>query len=415
MRFLFVHQGFPGQYRHVVRALASQGHQLVALGIQELREPIPEGVTYVRYGLTRGSASGIHPWAAETEAKVIRGEACANAAHQLRAQGFTPDLICAHPGWGEALFLLDLWPDVPLLSYQEFFYNARGFDYDFDPELQGPPEWKASAKLRMKNTNPLLALEASSWNVSPTLFQRSSFPAHFHSRISVIHDGIDTRLAAPDAAVTPLLLDDGTVLSPGDPTITFVNRRIEPYRGCLTFIRSIPAIQRSCPEARIVIVGGHEGVAYGREAPTANWRDLSLAQIRGQYDKSRVHFTGNLAYSPFLKLLKLSACHVYLTYPFVLSWSLLEAMSTALPIVGSATPPVQEVIRDGKNGVLVDFFSPAQCAEAVVDLLQNRSRAEALGAAARETVLADYSLERCVPRHLQLMQLVADRVLQASP
>ena len=106
---------------------------------------------------------------------------------------------------------------------------------------------------------------------------------------------------------------------------------------------------------------------------------------------------------------------MYLTYPFVLSWSLLEAMSTALPIVGSATPPVQEVIRDGENGLLVDFFSPDQCAEAVIDLIQNRSRAESMGAAARETVLADYSLERCVPRHLQLMQLVADRVLQASP
>ena len=415
MRILFVHQSFPAQYLHVVRALASQGHQLVGLGIEPLTEPIPESVTYLRYGLSRGTGQDVHPWAAETEAKVIRAEACARAAHQLREQGFVPDLICAHPGWGEALFLRDVWPEAPLLSYQEFYYNARGFDYDFDPELQGPLEWEACAKLRMKNANPLLMLEASSWNVTPTAFQRSSFPAHVRDRISVIHDGIDTSIAAPDPKAVPIQLSSGTTLASTDTIITFVNRRIEPYRGCLPFIRSIPAIQKACPEAHIVVVGGHEGTAYGKEPPTGTWLDLSLAQIQGQYDTSKVHFTGNLAYAHFLHLLKLSSCHVYLTYPFVLSWSLLEAMSTGLPIVGSSTAPVQEVIRDGINGLLVDFFSPDQLANAVTEILRNRERADSLGKAARESILANYSLERCVPRHLQLMQLVSDRVLQASP
>ena len=267
----------------------------------------------------------------------------------------------------------------------------------------------------MKNANPLLMLEASSWNVTPTAFQRSSFPAHVRDRISVIHDGIDTSIAFPDPKVMPIQLSDGTKLAAEDTIITFVNRRIEPYRGCLPFIRAIPAIQKVCPEAHIVVVGGHEGTAYGKEPPAGSWRDLSLAQIRGRYDSSKVHFPGNLAYGQFLQLLKLSSCHVYLTYPFVLSWSLLEAMSTGIPIVGSSTAPVQEVIRDGVNGLLVDFFSPDQLANAVTDLLRNRERADLLGMAARETILADYSLERCVPRQLQLMHLVADRVLQASP
>jgi glycosyltransferase involved in cell wall biosynthesis len=389
---------------HMTAAIAS-------LGLAPLHETIPEGVTYIRYALSRGTARDVHPWAAETETKVIRGEACATAAHTLQQQGFEPDLICAHPGWGEALFLRDLWPEVPLLSYQEFYYQARGFDYDFDPELQGPLEWQACAKLRTKNANPLLMLETSSWNVAPTAFQRSSFPAHWQSRISVIHDGIDTSAAAPDPQVAPLELPDGTLLRAGEPIVTFVNRRIEPYRGCHTMIRAIPAIQQACPGVRIVIVGEQEGVSYGSAPPVGTWRDLFLAQIRGQYDRSRVHFTGNLAYGHFLQLLKLTACHVYLTYPFVLSWSLLEAMSSAAPVVGSATAPVQEVVRDGCNGLLVDFFSPAQLAEAVADLIHHPLRARELGAAARQTVLDRFSLECCVPRHLSLLQLVATGAL----
>ncbi|QNJ18448.1 glycosyl transferase/ family 4 [Synechococcus sp. A18-25c] len=411
MRILFVHQSFPGQYRHVLRALAKEGgHQIVGLGIHPLTEPIPDGVTYVRYTLSRGTGKDTHSWASETETKVIRGEACAKAAHHLVQQGFYPDLICAHPGWGEALFLKDVWPAAKVLSYQEFYYRARGFDYDFDSELQGPLDWQACAKLRMKNANNLLMLELSDWSVTPTLFQRSSFPLCFQDRISVIHDGIDTQLAAPDPAPQPCRLPGGVIVSPGELIVTFVNRRIEPYRGCLTFIRSIPAIQRLCPTVKIVVVGGHEGVSYGQEPPVANWRDICLAQIRGHYDESSIHFVGNLDYQSFLSLLKLSTCHVYLTYPFVLSWSLLEAMSVGLPIVGSSTAPVQEVIRDGENGMLVDFFSPDQLAHAVAEILSDREKAIALGRAARETILANYSLERCVPQQLQLMQLVAGGV-----
>ena len=236
MNILFVHQSFPGQYRHVLRALAAQGgHRLVGLGISELSESLPDGVTYLRYGLSRGNTPGLHDWLLDVDSKLIRGEACASAAAQLRDQGFTPDLICAHPGWGEALFLRDVWPAVPLLCFQEFFYNPRGVDYDFDLELQGIPDWQSCARLRLKNANPLLMLQASSWNITPTQFQRSTFPPEWQSRISVIHDGIDTKLAAPEPDVIPLTLPDGTVLTKGELTITFVNRRIEPYRGCHTF------------------------------------------------------------------------------------------------------------------------------------------------------------------------------------
>lgn len=412
MRILFVHQSFPGQYRHILRSLAAQdGHQLVGLGIEPLAEPIPEGVHYVRYGLSRGNTPAIHDWVVETESKVIRGEACARAAHQLREQGFEPDLICAHPGWGEALYLKDVFPGAPLLTYQEFYYNAEGVDYDFDPELQGQHDWQARARLRMKNANLLLMLQASDWSVTPTQFQRSTFPGSWQSRISCIHDGIDTELAKPDPHVAPLRLPDGTLLKPGERIVTFVNRRIEPYRGCHTFLRALPALQQLVPDARVVIVGEQDGVSYGKPAPGGSWKTVFLNEINGRFDPGHVHFTGSLPYADFLHLLKLTACHVYFTYPFVLSWSLLEAMSSAAPVIGSATAPVQEVINDGVNGLLVDFFSPTELAEAISELLKQPARAQELGSLARETVLNHYGIANCVPRQLSLMQLVATRSL----
>lgn len=409
---LFVHQNFPGQYRHILQALSrEEASRLVALGVEPLKELIPEKIQAFRYGIKRGNTPGIHEWALETETKVIRAEACARAAYELKQKGFRPDLICAHPGWGESLFLNEIWPAAKILHYQEFYYRSCGFDLDFDPSLQGENSWQKSAKGVMKNAAVQLALEASSWNVCPTAFQRSTFPEHWQESISVIHDGIDTNHAHPNPSVLPLKLPDTTKLRRGEPIITFVNRSLEPYRGCHTFIRSIPELQRRCPKARIVIVGRETGVSYGAVCPQGEWKDLFLEEIKGQYNPARVHFTGPLPYGDFLHLLQLSQAHVYLTYPFVLSWSLLEAMSTQCAIVGSATPPVQEVIQHGHNGLLVDFFDPQALAESVAELLHNRSRAEDLGRNARATILRNYSLEQCVPRHLALMDLVASGAL----
>ena len=410
MRILFVHQNFPGQYVHIIRRLAQQGqHQLVALGINHLDRSrgIPDSLNHFRYRLDRGNTEGVHPLVVETETKVIRAEGCARAAEQLKSKGFTPDLICAHPGWGESLFLKAVWPDVPLLCYQEFFYNVQGFDSSFDPEFQDQLDWQAQAKLTMKNAYLHLTLEQADWNISPTHFQASSFPEHWRRKISVIHDGVDTRKALPNPAPSPLKLPDGTVLEHGQPIVTFVNRSLEPYRGCHTFFRAIPELQRLHPEARLVVVGNTKGVSYGAACPNGEWRDQFLAEIEGQYDPSRVHFTGTLPYQQFIPLLQLSACHVYLTYPFVLSWSLLEAMACGCAVVGSDTAPVREVIRHGHNGLLVDFFSPGDLAMAVVELLNDPERAAAFGVAARRTVERTYELESCVTRQLALMDLVA--------
>ena len=416
MKVLFIHQNFPGQYVHILQHLNRQGgHQLVALSINQLDKSrgLPPGLQHFRYQLRRGNGEGVHPLVMETESKVIRAEACANAAQQLKDQGFIPDLICAHPGWGEPLFLKSVWPDAPLLCYQEFFYQEYGFDSNFDPEFAESRGWESQAKLHMKNAYLHLTLDQSDWNVSPTHFQASSFPEHYRRRFSVIHDGVDVRRAVPTSSPAPLKLPDGTVIKSGDPIVTFVNRKLEPYRGCHTFLRSIPELQRRCPEARIVIVGGTTGVSYGAVCPEGEWKDRFLAEIEGQYDPSRVHFTGKLPYEQFIPLLQLSACHVYLTYPFVMSWSLLEAMACGCAVVGSDTAPVREVIRHGQNGLLVDFFSPADLATAVTELLQDRQRAQAFGIEARRTVESTYDLDVCVDRQVALMDLVASGSMNA--
>lgn len=418
MRILLVHQNFPGQYSKLLpSAVKIHGHQCIALKLNKAKQQIQKteifpGLQLIEYPIFRGNTNGIHPWALETESKIIRGEACAAAAHQLKTEGFTPDLICAHPGWGEALFLKAIWPEVPMLCYQEFFYQSHGFDLDFDPEFQPILEWKDQARTITKNAYLHLTQEQSSWNLTPTQFQRSSFPSQWQQSISVIHDGINTQQAAPADQPIDLKLPDGHFLRSDDSIVTFVNRYLEPYRGCHTFIRAIPEIQRLAPKAKIVIIGATQGVSYGKPCPKGEWKDMFFEEISGQFNPDNICFAGSLPYGTFLKLLQLSSCHVYLTYPFVLSWSLMEAMSTACPIVGSATAPVQEMIQHGNNGLLVDFFKPADLAAAIAELLLNKELAQKLGCAARQTILQNYSLEQCIPQHLALMELVSTRALK---
>ena len=412
MKLLFVHQGFPGQYIHVLRALDTQrSHQIIGLGIEESAEELPQSVQYFRYGISRSNQPGLHPWVTDIETKTIRGESCAHAASQLKEKGFTPDLICGHPGWGELLFLKDVWPEVPLLTYEEFFYNPRGFDYDFDPELQGEPAWQQCAGIRMKTANHLLNLQASTWSITPTEFQRSSYPTAFRDRISVIHDGIDTEKACPAKQPRSVTLADGTVLTPEETIVTFVNRSLEPYRGCHSMIRAIPHLQRLVPDAKLVMVGNTSGISYGAVCPEGEWKDVFLEEIEGDYDPSRVHFTGVVPYEEFIPLLQLSQAHVYLTYPFVLSWSLLEAMSCGCAVVGSDSAPVREVIEHRHNGLLVNFFRPDELAESIAELLENRSLAEELGIAARRTIVNRFQLKSCVEQQLALMHLVASGAL----
>lgn len=407
MKILFIHQNFPGQFKHLAPALAAlPGIEVRAMTIQTPGAADWQGVGLHPYSLARGTTPGIHPWLTDLEAKTIRGEACFRAALALKDQGYQPDRIIAHPGWGESLFVKEVWPQARLGIYCEFYYHASGADVGFDPEFPASDQVEP-CRILLKNSNNLLHFESADDGISPTHWQASTFPERFRSRITVIHDGIDTDLVAPDPAVS-LTLGQGSTgglrLSRADELITFVNRNLEPYRGFHIFLRSLPELLRLRPKARVLIVGG-DGVSYGAAPPAGrSWKEIFVAELGeriGAADWGRVHFLGNIPYQHFIPLLQISTVHVYLTYPFVLSWSLLEAMSAGCAIVAGDTQPLREAIVDEQTGVLVDFFDVTGLTEAVCGLLSDPAKRARLGAAARDFARQHYDLKRvCLPRQI---------------
>jgi glycosyltransferase involved in cell wall biosynthesis len=367
---LFIHQNFPGQFRHIAPALANHGHQVHALAITGQATP---GVSLHSYRPSKGSSTSIHPLASEFETKVIRAEACGQAMLQLKANGVMPDLVIAHPGWGEALFVKDVWKQTSLLSFLEFYYATSGTDVGFDPEFSKQGFFE-DARLRVKNANNLLSLEISDFGLSPTNWQKQSHPQWTQDRIQVIFDGVDCDILKPNPSVRLNLkreTGESFSLTSKDEIITFVNRNLEPYRGYHSFMRALPKILAARPNARVLIVGG-DGVSYGAKAPEGKtWKQIFLDEVKSRIDLERVHFLGNVPYPIFTQLLQLSSCHVYLTYPFVLSWSCIEALSTGCLVIGSDTGPVREVIEHGVNGLLVDFFNYEAIADAVIRSLSD--------------------------------------------
>lgn len=402
MRILFVHQNFPGQFKHIAFSLAAAGHEVVAMGLG-LGTQVAS-VLYQPYTLFRGNTPGVLPLVIEFESKIIRAEAVAAAAGQLKKNGFVPDVIWAHAGWGESLFLKDVFPSARLLSFLEFYYRFEGGDVNFDPEFADYSLGNAQ-KVRLKNANNLLALEAMDAGISPTYWQKNQFPAWARPNIHVVHDGIDTDFVKPNADVLLQSQNSQLALRAGDEVVTFVSRNLEPCRGFHVFMRALPEILRQRPKARVLIVGGEEQGYGPLPSSGVSWRQILLNELDGQIDLTRIIFMGRVSYALYLAVLQLSAVHVYLTYPFVLSWSLLEAMSAGCLVVGSKTPPVEEVIEHGKNGLLVDFFDRDALVSCVVNALAHPQCFSAVRQLARQTVIDKYDLNGiCLPQHLKLLE-----------
>ena len=404
MNWLFIHQNFPGQFVYAARHLVENGDRVIFITQQHDRQLA--GVRKIVYA-PQAAPQGSHPFTRDFDAAVENGVAVARICEELKREGFTPDLVVGHNGWGEILYVKDCWPRVPLLGYFEFFYRASDSDLDFDSEFL--PDAADRMRIRTRNAVNLLGLETADWGQTPTEFQRNQYPERYRRGISVIHEGVDTGLIHPDPT-TQLWLAGGLMLSRRDPVITYSARNLEPYRGFHVMMRALPKIFARHKTVRVLIVGG-SGVSYGRRPTRAtSWRQQMLAELDGQLDLNRVHFLGRLPYPQYLAMLRISSAHFYLTYPFVLSWSLLEAMAAGCPVIASRTAPVEEVIRDGDNGHLVDFFDTDAIADRVSEALAHPEREEPIRANARRTVVERYDLKTvCLPAYLRLMRRLAGR------
>ncbi|TWB70766.1 glycosyltransferase involved in cell wall biosynthesis [Nitrospirillum amazonense] len=385
-RVLLLHKDFPGQFRPLALSLLADPRVEVR-GLGQREEWRLPGLTPQLYRDMPAVAAGTHPYLVSAADHVIRGQCALRDAVGMAQQGYRPDLIIGHCGFGDTLYLKDLWPDVPLVGYFEFYYHSRGADVGFDPLF--PVTLDDLARVRTLNVVNLLGLEAADLGVCPTEWQRSLHPAAFRDRLQVMHEGIDTDLACP-GPVPAFALPDGTVITQGDEVVTYVARDLEPYRGFHVFMRALPEILRRRPRARVVVAGG-DGVSYGPPpAGGGTWREHLMAEVGPALESSRVHFLGPVDHGRFLDLMRLSSAHVYLTYPFVLSWSMLEAMACGVLLVASDTPPVAEVVRDGVNGLLFPFFDTGMLASRVVEALDRGPALAPLRQRARETVRARF-------------------------
>ena len=380
MKYLFVHQNFPGQYLHIVRHLAASGLHEIAF----LTEDNPNHMRGVRKIVHRppaGVNTTTHYDVREFEMAVQRAHIVAGACASLAALGFVPDIVIGHHGWGEMLNIRDVWPGVPMLGYFEFFYHVHGVDVGFDPEFPMNPQLYPS--IRAKNAVNLLALSLEGHGQTPTSFQFSTYPEWARKQITVLPEGADLDITAPQPAIRnrAFILKDVTV-SRREKLVTYVARDLEPYRGFHVFMRCLPRLLRERPDVRVIIIG-QDGVSYGAKLAQGTWRERMVSELAGRYDASRVHFMGRVDYPDYLRALQRSNTHVYLTYPFVASWSLREALASGCMLVASDTAPVRDFVTDGVNGVLTPCLDPDRLAEQIAASVDDTPRTRHLREGAR--------------------------------
>jgi glycosyltransferase involved in cell wall biosynthesis len=403
-KFLFIHPNFPGQFLHLARHLAAAGHGVVGLGelpnLKRQAKLVP-GVQLAGYKLPAAAAKAHHHLRG-LEQNTLRAQTALRACLALAKEGFRPDAIAAHTGWGDTLFLREAFPHARLCGYFEYFYKPSGADIGFDPEF--PISLDNRLEVRMKNATALLAWPDCDARWTPTRWQASLFPQELRGNLAVRHEGIDTKTIRPDPS-TKVRLKDGSTFCAGGETLTFVNRGMEPYRGLHTFIRALPDILERRPEARVLVVGSQGETPYGNTpADGSTWLARLLREHGGKIDLSRVHFLGRIPHEAHVRILQLSRAHIYLTYPYFLSWSMLEAMSAGCLLIGSDTPPVTEFVQDGRNGLLVDFFDHKALAARACEALANPEKFRPLRDAARQTIVEKLDRDTaCLPALLGML------------
>lgn len=407
MKILFSHRNFPAQFRHILIELAKDSNNEIVFITGTYNDLAIKGVKKYIYNLKRKVPENCHRYLKSYEESVNHGLSAAEIAISLKNNGFIPDVIYAHP-WGNSLFFKDIYPNVPIINFCEWYYNSIGANIGFNNKTV---TYDTKAMTRCKNAQLLIDLVTCDIGIAPTHWQKQQYPKEFQNKIQVIHDGIDTDYFMPDSDAILKLPQSNIKLTSNDEVVTYATRGMEPYRGFPEFMRMAEKLLQKRPNTQIVIAG-EDRVCYGVPPKEGSYKKMMLNELN--LDLSRVHFTGALPYGEYKKLLQISSAHIYLTYPFVLSWSMLEAMSTGCCVIASKTPPVEEIITNNFNGYLVDFYNIPEIIKKVEYALDNKTEIKNIKNNARKTILNNYDLKKLLPKHINLIKQIAQKNISIS-
>lgn len=403
MKILFLHRNFPGQFKFLAEELAKDTNNQVIFITNNDTIKSYSGIKKITYKLKRLVPINCHNYLRFYEESVNHGQAAAQVMLKLKKEGFIPDVIYGH-SWGASLFVKEVFPDVPYIAYLEWFYNAEGADVGFNGE---PVTIDTKARLKCKNSHILQDLINCDIGISPTQWQKSQFPKEFQYKIKVIHEGVDTNICKPDNNAQLYIKDKNIILTKNDEVLTYATRGMEEYRGFPEFMKAASVLQKIRPNLHVVI-GGEDRVCYGKHLINDTFKNKMLREL--PFDMSRLHFVGNLPYDEYIKLLQVSTVHTYLTYPFVLSWSLLEAMSVGCCILASKTAPVEEVIKHNYNGILTDFYDIAKMVEEIIKIFTNYDAYTDIRNNARETIKKFYNKETLVKKQIEILNNITSGI-----
>ena len=401
MHLLLIHQNFPGQFRDLAPAWLASGHQVTAIGsMAEAPSGLQwQGLTYLQYRFE------------QTPSHLQRGLAVARLVEQLLDQEDPPDLVMSHSAWGEALCLQRVCRDVPWISYPELWGNPRSLGFGFDHELEGlAPNANSFSSA---NLIAELAVLQSSAAVVASRSQLLSFPPELQQRLTLLPEGVDLERIQPDPNACLELPEQALEFRAGQPLVTFISRDLEPLRGLRQLLKAWPLVSQALPEAQLVLVGG-TGQGYGLQPPKGeNHLVDALKQLPDTLNPEQIHHLGPLPHAAMLTLLQCSACHVALSYPYTLSWSVLEALACSAPIISNPDSPIAvELHKDATDALaLVPFNDTDDLASRMIELLQQPQQAGAMGAAGRSWIERHGGLTRAMEGYEQLFKRVREQVV----
>ncbi len=396
MHILFIHQNYPAQFG-LIAAYLAQTRGFRCTFLSEDTPGFADGVDRIRYAMSGGATAHNHFCTRTFENVVCRS---VSAYEALKARpDIRPDLIVAHAGFLSTVYLRELY-DCPIVNYFEYFYHTHNSDMDFRPDF--PTNEQNRLRARTRNAHLLLDLSNCDVGYSPTLWQTSLFPAEFRPKIRTIFDGVDTSFWRPMPHGQRRVA--GCDFPEGLRIVTYVSRGMESLRGFDQFMKAAKILCQLRRDVLFVVVG-NDRICYSADAEFTGgktFKEWVLAQ--DQYDLSRFLFTGLLPPNELAKLFSITDLHVYLTAPFVLSWSLMNALACGATVLASDTAPVREMIVDGENGLLVDFFNPEKIAHQAGEILDRPQEYKHLGLAGVRLIGANYSLDQALPRMLLLYE-----------